>query len=922
MADNDDMNKSSKTYNGQDPGRSGRSLDELSKIKQDWPKTPKAEKLKEQLQDIKESLRESFQVNAVSPSSESVEEFKALRELKSRQVERIQEAELGYNLSANAKIAREVQTSTKFENVNRATTTMAGSSEFYSRIRKAPDLMQTPTEVIQQNIEAQTKRVSELGARQVNDISGLGGGGVTQAMRERSEQISRAEEDIALNKRLIKMQNRAGMSTEKRLMAGEEEISRASTMLGESALSKRVAAQKFDVDEETEKLRKSLDTLTTTFGEFDQATSDYKNKIIDKSKYEEKSTAYESSRKEVEDQRKLVDEIKRQGGGGGDNSLNYKAGIVSSIARTYQGAMIDDRLTDVRQKAQFAGQAVSQYNLGQSAVQGDMHAMLQLASMSGVKDFANTMANKQLFSSSVGLTAEGMDVTARVGKEAGNLKNIFQAGDAGLKAGVDIAETGGRVVRRSARIANKVDMAETELSAGAASIELNRQMTAIPAIALQAVQDQMMAAGGAVTGMGGSAQAAFATLTDKYTLSRAANLGVSPTEFAGLTGMAAQQVGGGEAKTTIAMRAAAAQNKNILSAEQYVGNLGALSNVGGTSGDLEEILRTAVASGMDNSKNIAQMVQATSAMSQDLAKRGISGAEAVDSMLGGAYQRLKGMGVDENLRVQTAMSTAEIQNRLMTSSDTNIGNVYERQALRGAFPNAGPMELNRLSTLSAPEYAALMQKDRTKGRTAAKAMGLESFYLETPTAKIGEAFEISQKALEMSMGVPFLAGSKREEEALYGEFKMVKDAKLDPNKMGSKESPTEAGTEFNQYRRVVATTGAQRFGEGAGDDSAKVMSAIVEQLKEISKSLDTKEFQKKLVTSVMDKETMQPFAAAGANMSAASQSFKESAEKLSSAINSTAGLEALKTNMKEVMSNLKNNSNSDRFNKGSSTGQY
>ena len=922
MADNDSMNKSSRSYNGQDPGRSSRILDELSKVKQDWPKTPKAEELVRDIENIRSSLESAKRSYVTSPSDEQLETIQSIQQLEQQYKKEIQETELGYHTAANIRAAKETRTATKFENVNRATTTMASSSEFYSRIRRAPDLMHMPTEIIQQDIEQQTRRVSQLGEQQMNEISGLRGSDVTPAMRQRAEQIRAAEEDIALNKRLIKMQSRAGMSTEKRLMAGEEEIARTSSMLGETELSRRVASQRFDINEETEKLRKSLDKLTSTFGEFDQATSDYKNKIIDKAKYEEKSKAYEQSRKEVEDQRRLLDEVKRQGGGGGGSALQYQAGMVGSIARTYQGVMIDDRITDVRQKAMFAGQAVNQYNLGQAAVQGDMHAMLQIAGMSGIKDFADIMANKQLFSSSVGIAAEGMDVASRVGSEFANLKNAGQLGSAGLGISVDTAETAGRVIRRGARIANKTDMADTELSAGAAAMELNRNMTAIPAIALQAVQDQMMAAGGATMGMGSAAQAAFATLTDKSTIFRAANLGVSPTELAGLTGLAAQQVGGGEAKTTIAMRAAAAQNKNILSAEQYIGNLGALSNVGGTSADLEEILKTAVASGMDNSKNIAQMVQATSAMSQDLARRGISGGEAIDSMLGGAYQRLKGMGVDENLRVQAAMSTAEIQNRMMTSSDMNIGNVYERQGLRNLFPNAGPMELNRLSTLSAQEYGALLQEDPKKARTAAAAMGLEDFYLETPQDKIREAFEISQKALKMSAGVPFLAGNRREEKALLGGMGIVEEAMLNPNKVGTKQDPTDAGTIYNEFKRMISTTGAQRYAEGGGEDPAKVMSAIVEQLKEISKSLDTKEFQKKLVTSVMDKETMQPFAEAGRSMSAASESFKNSAEKLSNAINSTAGMEALKTNIKEVMSNLKNNSNSDKYNKGSSTGTY
>jgi hypothetical protein len=274
MADDNNINKSSKTYNGQDPGRSSRVLDELSRVKQDWPKTPKAEELSRDLESIRSSLETSRRDYVLSPNNEQLETIQNIQQLESQYKKELQESELSYHMSANVKAARETRTATKFENVNRATTTMASSSEFYSRIRRAPDLMHVPTEIIQQNIEEQTRRVSQLGEQQVNALTGLRGSDVTPEMRQRADEIRKAEEDIALNKRLIKMQSRSGMSTEKRLMAGEEEILRTSEMLGSTELSKKVAAQKFNVDDETEKLSKALEKLTTTFGEFDQATSD------------------------------------------------------------------------------------------------------------------------------------------------------------------------------------------------------------------------------------------------------------------------------------------------------------------------------------------------------------------------------------------------------------------------------------------------------------------------------------------------------------------------------------------------------------------------------------------------------------------------------------------------------------------------
>ena len=82
--------------------------------------------------------------------------------------------------------------------------------------------------------------------------------------------------------------------------------------------------------------------------------------------------------------------------------------------------------------------------------------------------------------------------------------------------------------------------------------------------------------------------------------------------------------------------------------------MGALAGVGGTNADLETILRRAVEAGMDNSKNVGQMVAATVQLASADAKMGLQTSMGVHTLMQKAVQDSI---LPANMRAGVAAST-------------------------------------------------------------------------------------------------------------------------------------------------------------------------------------------------------------------------------------------------------------------------
>jgi hypothetical protein len=431
-------------------------------------------------------------------------------------------------------------------------------------------------------------------------------------------------------------------------------------------------------------------------------------------------------------------------------------------------------------------------------------------------------------------------------------------------------------------MAKQINTGETTLQAAAAAKDFVAQITAIPAQSRQALFDQFAAANQGVTGLGGGAMAAQKVLTSFEYQDKAAALGFSGQQMAALTGMAANQVGGAEDKTSIALRAAAAQRNKLMSAEQYVGNVGVLSSVGGKSEDLEEIMKTAVASGMDNSKNIAQMVQATAQMSAGMAKFGMAGGKEIDEMMGASYQRLQAAGIDENLRVGMAMTAMEKQRDMYTESGMDLGSIGELAGLSKIDPRMTSGEKRVVQKMLDP--AAIQKivgtKDPAMARAEAEKLGLGDMYDRIGKEGFVQIEREKQLKMARNMDLHLYAKNPNQLNSPLKEMDPEMQRFMMASGFFSKAGAYagEAGTKGvikeydDQYEGIKRTKQEQEMkmqkdaAAPFGGDPTKAMEAIATTLGEISKNLDPAKAQQKAKGAAETKEELQPLTQAASSL--------------------------------------------------------
>jgi GH24 family phage-related lysozyme (muramidase) len=145
------------------------------------------------------------------------------------------------------------------------------------------------------------------------------------------------------------------------------------------------------------------------------------------------------------------------------------------------------------------------------------------------------------------------------------------------------------------------------------------------------------------------------------------------------------------------------------SPEQYFQARSQMTGVGGGSEDFEEILKNAVANGMDSSKNIMEMVNATSQLAGRSATAGIAAFGGAAEGLGRGIDALRQTGVSENMATASAARAAGVAEDVSGSKDLDIANVIETARLRKDFGKANLQQLESLRTASPQELAQLQK---------------------------------------------------------------------------------------------------------------------------------------------------------------------------------------------------------------------
>lgn len=210
---------------------------------------------------------------------------------------------------------------------------------------------------------------------------------------------------------------------------------------------------------------------------------------------------------------------------------------------------------------------------------------------------------------------------------------------------------------------------------------------------------------------GGDRQSLQEALADPATVQRiayAAGLGVK--DIPKLTGIGVAGLGKEFAKNGVSDIIRGGQLSQIgymQSPEQYLHARSMMTGGGGGGDNFEEMLKNAVANGMDSSKNIMEMVQATGQLAQRSASMGINAYSGSSEGLMRGIDALRNQGVSGNMATGAAGAAAGVAEGLSGSSDLTIGNVVEMAHLRKRFGKASLQQLTSLQKTTAGQARTL-----------------------------------------------------------------------------------------------------------------------------------------------------------------------------------------------------------------------
>lgn len=775
----------------------------------------------------------------------------------------------------NSILADRIKTYTNSRNVNQRTTTMSGEQKFFRMANNSPDLY-APTDVLEQRISRGTETLTSLGSELSGRTRGIGTEDMPDSLMDKAARIQELQEDIALNKRMLKVQNKEGLSTEKRQYAASDTIDRVGEMLDTNALRADVRGGKYgSLQEETDKLGDLFSKLNEALGKFEEASenaTDAQGNLTDE--YKAASAELDKMQKDTDKQRKVVTEVERNGGGGSASNVVAESmpGLRRMVAAGY-GMDIDDKITEMRLKAGTGQTAVDQFNRVNSGIGGDMRSLLrESTSQDFAKSFSDDMRQKALRQGIVDAAVAAPDAIMKGGAQ-------FLDGDVsgGFTMGAGIMET----VRGGMQSYRGLPQTAKALEAYKAGEQFSGVGLEIQAQGLQAVYDQQMLAYQASMGRGSSAMGTDVTLMDKFSLGKFAEQGMTPAMAANLTANASAAIGGTGSATGVAMQASMAQNTRIMSADQFVGMTGQLSNVGGTSNDLEEIMKNAVASGMDNAKNVQQMVSATVSLSSNMAKLGISGAGATGNLLGSMVQ---GMGGDKNISALAAESMLNIRGNMDSNSNINIGNVVEMGQLRKLDGKASTAELMRMSTLRPEEYQSIIEG----GKDVAYKYGLEGVFDRGGKETFKEGSRIAARGSKVNAGLGIYTGAGD-----LGDGPLSSDARASLSMIGLDETGANlvAGRSVNKgslnpvggsgqdILKAQAQQQVKTFAYGAGDDVNTTLKQLVATMQDLSKMLSPEKAQSNVESSMNSMKVVGSLDKAGDKFTNATANFNAGVDK-------------------------------------------
>lgn len=470
--------------------------------------------------------------------------------------------------------------------------------------------------------------------------------------------------------------------------------------------------------EAADKLAKALEAGNTTQEESNQLLA------------ERNITAKEAEK--ASDVRKQSD-----AGGGGRGGISPTMQIASAVGiglqaagAAYREIAVNTPLQKLQQRAGFADIANTRFNDVFAATQGDMaaqrraqHYAYNVGSMQSTFDAAQIAAGMEAGGAAVNLGVTGVKAYQNTLSAKGLLSSGATVAEGIQQAAPDAANA----LITANKFKEGIQAREGALAKFQAMRQLDDSRNQISDFINQTVMDQNRGLTMASRGLGGSTRTTLQdTLMQPSTVTELANLGVNLQDTSRLVGAGQHALGGGLRAGDIKRGAELAQRGTLSSGDEYLQMRGALSNVGGNAKDMESLLKNAVANGMDNSKNIKQMVDSTATLAQSSAAAGVSGVVGANVMMGGALGAMANTGLGIDAKNAAALSGAQMANQLTSGRDTTIATMLFNSKMRSQFANLSPLAQSTLQATNIQQANELANTKDTDIEQALTARGLRS----------------------------------------------------------------------------------------------------------------------------------------------------------------------------------------------------
>ena len=612
------------------------------------------------------------------------------------------------------------------------------------------------------------------------------------------------------------------------------------------------------------KINAEFDTkLKTLAASFEQLT-----KVIhDASASTEDRTAAERAHKKAREDYDEADAKKKAlgggSGGGGWGRAGDIAGITGGIAMggagIYKQWAIGREMDTMQLQSGMMGLSNQRYQDSRAAAGGDMAAILRIQEGSWGKSIGvgRNLSSKAVDAAAaevaggalttIGAGIKGFAAGAQGGASVGGGWGAAGLGIlGGLGSGMSAAEG---VSANAAKLQSGATQVGSFLSAQGAKMGLSDAQQSMNATVQQNALDYMRSSWGSTSGAGANRRGILGDIRNTdFRQNLATRYGMGGAETEGLTQAGLSGLGR-QFNTGDIEKAGAFSRAGFGSSEQYMGMRSQIAQQGGTGGNLETIMRNAVASGMDSSKNIMDMTRTMSSLASFSSSAGTSTFGGAAAGVAASIEALRKAGVSEALAPGAAGMAGDQINADARHRGIDIPTLVHSGRMKAIGLKPMTLEESAAAKMNPEQIRTLMMKlqddklsDKEK-RSAINSAGQGYWLTGTMTESVQRLRDLStinlQKATLAEGQTYALYGHKEDAKLVDDYMDPVKKAKMTPDELERADKLYSAATAAGSGlpKPIAARAGynvSNKATEGSLTDTAaiknKTLSHVVDPL--------------------------------------------------------------------------------------------